>query len=523
MNLKKINISDNTVFYFFILISIIPLFFYKFYISLDGPQHLYTSNIIVQLLKGNDFISSYFSFNKIIVGYWSGHALLSVYNFFLPALYAEKLYILTYILGMAFSYRFLIRSFDSSRKYMVVLIFPFIFSMYFLMGYYTFSFAFIPYFLLFGYLKRKYEQLTFKNIFILTVLFLFSYFSHAYVFALTLISLFVYFFLNIAFKYFKNGKIEISRFVKKALILFISVIPSLVLTVLYFSALMQIDNTVTPVNYSTKELIVFILRIRQLVGFHHDIESRGNILIFVVLMFLIISLIIKTFGYKKEKLRQLLFCDKNIWFIIAFVFLCLYFFLPDRISAGSLTNRVGLFFFVNLIIGLSVQNYKKIIVIISTVLLIAAFIFLQNYRTKEYRSLNGIVEDIRTVEEYIDDNSILLPIKDTDFWFDRHFSCYLGIDKPIVNLRSPQNTGKFPVIWNFENLPIIRFGDQLIKKTPPKFLKGSENMRIDSVDYVLFYHKEESEISGDKSKVINAYYNLIYTSPKGYAELYKLK
>lgn len=52
----------------------------------------------------------------------------------------------------------------------------------------------------------------------------------------------------------------------------------------------------------------------------------------------------------------------------------------------------------------------------------------------------------------------------------------------------------------------------------------TKNNKIDSVDYVVIYHKhKEYELSKEDSVNLNQYYKLIYTSPRGLAELYRLK
>lgn len=204
---------------------------------------------------------------------------------------------------------------------------------------------------------------------------------------------------------------------------------------------MLIDSTVRPLTYTFKELIIFILRLRQLVGFVHEKESIGNIMIFVSLMILLIYLIINRLNKLKTYKQQLFFNRCNIWLFISFFFLVLYFTVPDKISAGSLTNRIGLFFFINLIIGLAIKQYNKKVLLFALIIFFSGYSYLQIYRMRFYPRQNKFVDCIKQVEEYIEPNSTIYHIRDSWNWIDSHFTLYLGIDKPILNIRNTQNHG----------------------------------------------------------------------------------
>ena len=108
--LDKIFKSERLLFLFFSLLNIYPLFTLSIIPSLDGPQHLYISNVIVNLVEGNDFIQQFFMFNKIIVGNWIGHFILSFLNFIFPGAIAEKLFLSIYYLGIVYAFRYLVIS-----------------------------------------------------------------------------------------------------------------------------------------------------------------------------------------------------------------------------------------------------------------------------------------------------------------------------------------------------------------------------------------------------------------------------
>ncbi|MEN8231022.1 MAG: hypothetical protein ABFS38_22900, partial [Bacteroidota bacterium] len=159
--------NEKWVISLLVIVSLLQLWLTKYVPSLDGPQHLYNANVIVELLKGDALFSEFFRINEVIVGYWSGHFFLSLFNLFLPAWLAEKFFLTAYIFGMFFSFRYLLRSISpGNQNLLIYLVFPFIFHMYLLLGYYSFSIAAIFYFWAFGYWIRKRDQFRWKEMLI---------------------------------------------------------------------------------------------------------------------------------------------------------------------------------------------------------------------------------------------------------------------------------------------------------------------------------------------------------------------
>jgi len=93
--IDKIDKKEKLFFFLFSLLNIYHLYTLNFIPSLDGPQHLYISNVIVNLLKSNDLINQYFAFNSVIVGNWTGH-----FNFLhqlLRSFYCQRIILALYI------------------------------------------------------------------------------------------------------------------------------------------------------------------------------------------------------------------------------------------------------------------------------------------------------------------------------------------------------------------------------------------------------------------------------------------
>src|SRR6187549_2575351 len=138
MEINKWSVVEKYFFFSLSIINLIPVLFYKFFPTLDGPAHLYNATIINQLLAGNEYLEKFFRFNPEPVPNWTGHFLLSCFNLLLPAFIAEKLLLVLYLLGLPFSFRSLIKTIASGNVFISYYIFPFTYSFLFFLGFYNF-------------------------------------------------------------------------------------------------------------------------------------------------------------------------------------------------------------------------------------------------------------------------------------------------------------------------------------------------------------------------------------------------
>ncbi|MDC1352957.1 hypothetical protein N8155_01290, partial [Flavobacteriales bacterium] len=154
---------------------------------------LYNSNLINELLL-NPYsnISQYFEFNSALITNFSGHFLLSFFNWFLPAFFAEKVFLVLYALGIPYSLRYLIKQINPTGIGLSYFSFPIIYSTVFLLGFYNFSIALVFFFFALGYWYKHQDNMTkFSRKLILAGLILLTLFSHLFVFAVLLLCLFL--------------------------------------------------------------------------------------------------------------------------------------------------------------------------------------------------------------------------------------------------------------------------------------------------------------------------------------------
>ncbi|MFN5628769.1 MAG: hypothetical protein ACK48W_05730, partial [Bacteroidota bacterium] len=98
--------SENYIFYFVVIINLIPVLSSKFFPSMDGAAHLYNSNLINHLISNsNSPLHQYFVFNSEILPNWSGHFLLSLLIFISNAFIAEKILLISLLILLPVTFR----------------------------------------------------------------------------------------------------------------------------------------------------------------------------------------------------------------------------------------------------------------------------------------------------------------------------------------------------------------------------------------------------------------------------------
>jgi hypothetical protein len=496
----------------------------KYIPSLDGPQHLHTINVLTELIKGNDFVAQYYQINPLPAGYWSAHFIIGFFHLFLPSWVAEKSFLYIYILGMFFSFRYLVKKLNHNPNSATsLLIFPFMFSSYLLLGYYTFSFAAIFYFLTLGYWFHISEKLLFSRLLIFSLLVAGIFFSHALVFVFFGIT-----FTILLLPQLLNKELTLRKrfyiFLKVAFV----ILPSLALWINYSIRVIKLDSTVKTDSITILEQWLEFFRIRLLVGFDHLKESIGYRVIFLLLTLLLVISIY--YFVRRVFLNGINFKNgingktANIFLLTSMVFLVMYFFAPNRISAGSLTNRFGLYFFFNLIIWLSVQSFPRWINYLVIALVIPIFMASRLIHLQYYRADTSIINELKEVEAQIPPNSTVFLTSYATGWHNGHFGLYVGSDVPVINVLNPQCWGQFPVVWKFAEMPKLVMGDQEIN---PKISSiESTYSTIDTIEYQLVYYQKEfwsSPEDEDRKQLITRCYDSIYRSSEGNISLYRLK
>lgn len=520
--------------YFFLIITglnLIPILIGKYFPTLDGPAHLYNSQLINSLLfDDNTILSRFFIFNQELVPNWSGHIILSFFNLFLPGFVAEKVLLLFYMIGLPLSFRSLTKTILPSNSYLSYLIFPFTYSFVFFLGFYNFSIALVFMFIALNYwIKHEANLFSIKKIAILFLLFILTYFSHIFVFSILIFIIVFYIFMCGIIKIINDSSIKneilIITFRNLGLLLLSSFIPLIFLFLYFYSR----SNTGNNIFISNLELINWIIKIRPIITFSSLVEEAYTKKIFYIISSVCIIALYNRINEIRLKAK---FSFKNtirvtdVWLLVSIAILFLYFKLPDSDgSAGYVSTRLGLMFYLFLIIWLSSQNFSKWYSIIVVIAVLYCHFKLNIYYTSTTKNLNKVAIECENASNHINPYCIVLPLNYSENWFFSHFSNYLGVDKPMIILENYEcGTGYFPLKWNENLMPNCLFGDMSIENQSCLHWKSNIQNSTLIIDYVFVFGNIDIIKNYCDEKIINTllnYYTPIYHSEN--CILYQIK
>lgn len=520
---QKLNQNiERLIFFIIIGLNLIPVFSGKFFPSMDGASHLNNSHIIKELLFGsNNFLNDFFVFNPEPVPNWIGHFLLVFFKLFLPSYLAEKALLLIYFIGLPIAFRALIKIISPKNIIYSYFIFPFTYSAVFLFGFYNFSIAIIFFIITLNYwiiIERK--KITIKKMVILFLLVTATYFSHIFMFALLLMSIALYVIISRLSEYInspKEFKRIFSSFLKATFaVVAASTIPLSLFLFYVISRDSLQNNSVVPIE----ELISWIKNIRPIIAYNPPLEEAFTTKIFYVIatlvaigVYLELNKLFST-KFSKKTLVSTILSVNNPWFFIFSIVLIMYFYLniaDDADAGGFFKVRLGLLFFILLIIWTSTLKVSKWMNIVAVSIVIFFHFKLNNYYSTVIKELDLQATECYKAAEFIPENSVVLPLDYSNHWLQGHFSNYLGADKSLVILENYEcSKGYFPLLWNEEKYPNFLLSGKNPDEIECLWWKTDSENNPKNIDYVF--------VLGDLSTIYDACVqtNILYKYEKVY-------
>ncbi len=534
---SKFHAAEKYFFLVVIGINLVPVLSGKFFPTLDGAAHLYNSQLINSLLIDDGAtLGMFFGINEEPVPNWTGHIILSLFNSFLPSFIAEKILLLFYLIGLPLAFRRLIDATSPNHKLVSYLVFPFTYSAVFYLGFYNFSIAIVFLFIALNYwIRLENKTISFKNCLTLFTLITLTYFSHIFVFGILvfLIGLYICYegIVQLITDFKKVNLILINSLRSSGLLLISSLLP-LLLFYLYFSTR---SNSGESIYLDPSLLVEWIKEVRPTIALNETIEKVYTKKIFLALLVLtIIALFLRIYRVVSAQkstanFRTIIKTGLNrtdFWLLASVVMLLLYFYLPDSNgSAGYVSVRLALLFFLFYILWLSSQKFPIWIGILSIGIALYCSFGLNHYYLSATKSLTIVAQDCINASKYIKPNTVVLPLNYSDNWLHGHFSNYLGVDKPIVILENYESdTGYFPIIWKDASIPHTLLGNT--SQTELSCLKWKSNDLNPShvIDYVFILGNNDTKTDSCSQSIpviLDISYRLVYRSD--HCKLYELK
>ena len=522
--MKKINSLWKYEKYFFFLIvfiSLLPVISSKYFPTIDGPAHLHNANLLRHIwFKGNTNLLLFFDMNKDLNSNLVNHVWYALAGLFLPSYLVEKSILVFYVIALPFSFRYLIRNIVDTKESCQVasyLIFPFIYSFPFCIGFFNFCVGLPFIFWITGMWFKNKDNRNLKPTILLSLLATFLYFTHVFNFLLLALALFFIILKEVIEK--RKTKFDWKQFIRPGIIF----LPGMLLFASFLLNNSKFEHE--PARYlSHEKLVDQILGLGPIITLNLEKEVGFTTIIFYSMCALVVLAIIHSIRKRKEENTK----KSLFWLMLSVIVLILYFVSPDWLSSGGFISiRIALFFFLILIVWIGASGLPPIQLIVPVLTIVITHTFFMDYHNEEAKTLSSDAEEATSAEFMMEDNTVLLPLNYSNNWIHINYGCYVSTEKAIVNLDNYEATKPhFPLIWKKgESVYDLmkHYGD---KNPPCTDIENYEKVTKHKIDYVsrwCFSSDNNDSCSVETSKVLSAQFDLVYESPRKRLQLFKRK
>jgi hypothetical protein len=438
---ERLNKYEPYIFLLIVLLNAWPVFSTKFFLTHDGPAHIYNSVLLRELIFGNDpAIHNIFALNHELVPNMISHVLMALMSCVFPVWVAEKIVLLIYFIGLPYAFRFFLRKSAAPTIFFSSLIIPVTYSYFLYMGFYNFLLALLPFFMLLTLWTNRDKKINWLFGLKLFLCFVLLYFSHIYVFALALLLMGLHTCME---QFGKKEKKKIKIILRD---LFFLMLVSSPLLFLAGHFIFKTPLKILPIQPSVHELARALFELSSLNRpgeFVHRFTSKIG---WMFALLVIAGIIFRFIHYRKKE--QPLFKATDNWLIAAFILFCLYFTVPDYIGGGMNCLRIQQLMVVCIIVWIGLQLFPRWVSVIGIGCVLLLQLRLVCFYAAQDKHSDEISEWVEA-GKYIDKGTLTLPIvfSDNEQWI--HSSGYLGATSSIA-LYANYEAGLqwFPVIWN---------------------------------------------------------------------------
>jgi len=525
-----------------VLILLFPILANKYFITQDGPCHLYNGQIFLDYLRNyntglNDL---YYKSNITFFPYWFGHLFNAFLLWIFPMIVAEKLIYSIYILLFAFFTRTIIKSINKDALFLSYLILPLACNYAFQWGFISFLYGFLFFCWIIVYWIKHSSHFHLKHALIIGLLFTVVYFTHVVFWLFSIITVFIL----LGFSVLSNAS-EFKVFIKETkqvlrvfFLLLASILPSALLYYFYFEKNPTID---LGVKYFTLDYLVnSFIKLKAIVLVSNKESIYALIMAIVLLLLLIICLV------KKIQSKKITVYDG--FYLAAFIALIVSIYASmNMIGFLERLQFLPLIFFIFWFASFNFNpKFKIFLIIFSFVITIS----LVSIRYPIYKRASSTVEELLSAKPLVKDNKTILflgfsnigiapdkkevtELPETNFLNLQLFvnsGSYFGVHKPIVVLDNafacyPQ----FPYVWKREMCPhmiIQEVNSDAMYANPPdvKILSFTAKTK-GSIDYIALRNYDDKYADNPKTtnlfRQLNQGFKEIFVSKTGIVRLFE--
>jgi hypothetical protein len=485
---------EPLIFYALILLFLAPVWAVKYFSSQDGVGHIENATILRHMFgPAKEFYRHYYRINPFPEPNYSGHVLLMfLTTIFAPAT-ALKIIASLFIVSFPIAVRYSCESIRKDGAGTALLSLPFIYGMTLLKGNFNFCFGLVLFFVVIGFWIRQREGMRFLATLVLMLLVLLMYFSHVVPLIMAMLAIGG---IEIAFCQ-REKKVDVARLGRLA----IAFAPGIILSAAFFLSRGkgEVDRL------SPGVLFLQFVRLQALVSYT---KIEAWLAIAVALLFLIATIC------TIRRISQNAQIIWDIFAVLAIVSTAIYFIVPNSASGGGqISFRLSLFPYFFLILWLAARPMpRKISIFVATMISIISIATIIVQYTTAAR-VSDYVAEFTSISPHVKRGSTLLPVIAS--WDDylpngKSFTHkvrpmllaagYVAAERGVIDLGNYEaSQGYFPLLWK-------------------------NGVDLKNADYIVVWQTGKTDrdsLLTAMQPLLDAQYHRVYTSPHGWAKLYR--
>lgn len=436
------------------MLHLLPVWSSRWFVTLDGPAHLYSARLVLGLVQGDAFIGRFFHLSSYPEPYWAGHAVMAALLVVLPAWLVEKLMWSTAVLGLAWAFRHLILLLAPGRPWASWLVFPFLLHYAVGMGFLNFCLS-LP--LMLATLAAAWQGALVGRMrtALLAMLFLVLYFTHLFTFLATAGMVLALVCWSIATDPGRKAA-HLLPPVLAALAL------PMALTIGY--VLTHVSQGAPPARTGQRQLWHWLLtgRAWNALGLAGE-EQTCTLLAMALLLAASAALLLWVLRHGHRPGMP------DFWPLLSLACFAAYFTLPDVMGGGSnVSPRFLLLAMLFLACSLAISRLPAPALAATLAVVVPLGLYHTRMQMEAARGLGRECDDLMPVQAAIPDQTVLLPLNYSGNWMHSNLPNYLGTGKKRVivldhfTALAPFN----PVQWNAGMMPYGPVGNFATSNSP---------------------------------------------------------
>lgn len=535
--MRRLAKIEPYVFFILLALLLVPVWAVDFFVTGDGPCHLYNSKILLDYWKGvhvgfyQPFYYPNYGFNPNWLFYLLTIPLLDIFGLVLT----EKIFFSIYVLLFGLGFRFLIGEINSNARFLSSIGLLFCYHKLLMMGFLNNSLSFAIWFWVAALWWRHRNVFTLGAVLANAAMILLLYSAHpmGLIFCLVMIITMMLgmFFVEYRDEGWKNSW---SLFLKRSQSLLISTLPVIILFAEFILRhTWTKGSNDTPLSETWKNIRTLTSLI-TLNSTERDLAKATAITCFVLFAIAILL---------RLRSRRWMPADGLLLFIAFVVYSILF---PSTGMSGGLevSLRMAVIPFVGLLCWTATAQFPVWTQLLAQITALVIGIGFLAARMPIYQQASDYAEEVYSCDLYLGDTSTLLVLNydwrgltpegkpvANKIWLFPHVDCYLGVNRSaVISDNYEANFSYFPVTARWETNMYMQTNREDINfdhRPPRADIHSYYNRTHQQIDYVLMLSYRE-EFSGhpytqEIFAQLDAAYEKIYTSAHQRAILYKRK